>query len=346
MIDLDKLHWKLLVTGMLGLFLAACTVQTSSQPLAPGPQLKPVAICTSAISGTQIVAWYAEEFGYFERYGLDVTLLPVDGGSTAAVTLITGDADMCQMAGSAVANAVAAHEDVVMIAGFFNHHIHSLIARSEIQNGRELAGERVGISSLGGSTDTAMRVAAHHLALDPDQDITMIELGSQSNRMAALEAGEVAAVLLSEPLSSIVQQEGYTNLLDLSELPDEYQHVGLVTTRQEIAEERETVIAAVKAFADASYHMKQDPDGVETILVKYLDLDQEADHNALQNAYKALVLAHLPLPPYPTLAGLEAVIAQESAVNPDVSMLSAEDLVDTSILEELEAGDFFAALEK
>ncbi len=105
----EKIHTSLLLTiFFIGFMLAP------SQPRLP-VTLAPVNVCYSALSGTQAVTWYAYEKGLFEKYGLQVNLVSMSGGSEAVTSLVSGDMDICQVAAPSVVNAVAAQQDVVII---------------------------------------------------------------------------------------------------------------------------------------------------------------------------------------------------------------------------------------
>lgn len=54
------------------------------------------------------------------RYGLDVHVAEISGGSTAVTALIAGDVDLCQIAGASVVSAAVADAEVVIIAGVIN----------------------------------------------------------------------------------------------------------------------------------------------------------------------------------------------------------------------------------
>src|SRR6266536_535764 len=86
----------------------------------PGQTLKKIRIAYSSISGNMAPLWVTHERGFFRRYGLDVELVLVEGGSRAAQTLVSGDAALAQMAGAGVIQSNLKGADVVMIAGILN----------------------------------------------------------------------------------------------------------------------------------------------------------------------------------------------------------------------------------
>jgi ABC-type nitrate/sulfonate/bicarbonate transport system substrate-binding protein len=55
----------------------------------------------SAIAGAQAVPWVAKEAGLFEKHGLDLTLIYLDGGSKATQAMMSGDVPIAQIGGNA-----------------------------------------------------------------------------------------------------------------------------------------------------------------------------------------------------------------------------------------------------
>ena len=74
----------------------------------PPAEFYSVNVRYSALSGTGTVTWYAFENGLFEKYGLNVNLVSMSGGSAGVTSMISGDMDICQLAAPSVVHAVAA----------------------------------------------------------------------------------------------------------------------------------------------------------------------------------------------------------------------------------------------
>jgi hypothetical protein len=100
----------------------------------------------------------------------------------------------------------------------------------------------------------------------------------------------------------------------------------------------------MKAVTEAIVSIKSDPEGSMEVLAKYLSLDIDADRDSLEESYNMILLDTLQDIPYPTMEGLQNVIDVAIKDNPDLEGVKPEDVVDISIVEELEDSGFISNL--
>ena len=117
-----------------------------------------------------------------------------------------------------------------MIAGFLNTMDYQLMVDKNISRPDQLRGKTLAVSRFGSSSDFATRYALDKYGLKPDQDVTILEIGSQPARFAAFEAGKIQAAMVAVPLTLKAKALGFNALADLQMLGLEYQHTGLATT--------------------------------------------------------------------------------------------------------------------
>ncbi len=325
--------------------LSACTVARPARSTAV-PVLTPVNVCYSATTATQAVTWYAYENRLFQKYGLDVKLIYITSGTKAVTALLAGSADICQIAGSAVVNAVAAGQDAVMIAGLFNTYPASLMVTPDIKSAQDLKGKALAISQPGSSTDVGTRLALRQFGLVPDQDVALLAVGEEAARMAAMDAGQVAGSILTSPDTLRGRQKGYVELLNLAATNLPYQHTGIATTRKFLQAHPGVAQDFLKATLEAIAAMKKDPAGTKAVMAKYLLLDPVKDAEALDDSYQSVILGALAFPPYPSLEGIQTLIDYQSAANPAVGKITPDQVADVTILKGLEQSGFIAGLNK
>ena len=324
---MQKFH-LILITLFTTLLLVACSPDSSDTAANI-----PLDVCYSSASATQSVAMYAYEKGIYADHGLDINLTYVEGGSDAASTLISGEMDICQIAGSAVINAVTADADLVLIAGLFNTYVYSLMVTADITSVADLQGEALAVSDFGGSSDTAMRELLRSLDLEPDDDVAVLAIGGQSKRLAAMETGGVVGTVVSVPQTARARELGYNELVNMADLNIPFQHTALATSRTLIAENPDAVTRFLEATIEAIAQMKQDKEGVIEVLAQYLLLDPEEDAAALEEAYDVLVLGYLPDLPYPTAEGIQTQLDALVAENPAAANYTPADVIDSTLLD-------------
>jgi NitT/TauT family transport system substrate-binding protein len=325
---------------------ATLPAATLTVPAPATPAITPVKVnvCYSALTGTQSVTWYAYENGLFAKYGLDVNLVYVGAGSKTIAAIISGNMDICQMSGSSVVSAVAAGQDVVLFAGFINTIPGLIMAQPGITTPGDLKGKIIADDTPGTQADTGLRLALQQMGLDPDKDVTLLSIGGESERRAAMEAKQADATIVQPPLTYFMRQNGYVTLFDLGASGIPYQGTGLATTRKYIADHRAVVVAFAQAVTEAIQLMKNDPQGSKAVMAKYLQLDPVADAASLEEAYAVVIQEVLNYPPFTTHAGIQTEIDVLAVNNPDVAGLTPAQVVDDSIIQGLVDGGFINSL--
>ena len=186
----------------------------------------------SAISEVDLPAWVSKETRIFEKNGLDVQLIYFTGGTTAVLALVSGEVPISQVAGPAVVNSTLAGSDVVMIAGGATSLDYWLMSRPEIKKAEQLKGGSVAISNFGAASDFVARYALEKIGLTPGKDVTIVQAGGISDRLAAVLLGKVQATVLNPPASFIGQKKGMNILADVAQLGLAFQNTGVATSRR------------------------------------------------------------------------------------------------------------------
>src|SRR5262245_6624076 len=99
---MDRLKYRK-VSGLAMLLFALVLptlAQSADQPA--GGRLEKVRIAYSAISGSQLVGWIANEAGFFRKNGLDVEFIFIEGGPRAVQSLASGEVQFALVAGAPV----------------------------------------------------------------------------------------------------------------------------------------------------------------------------------------------------------------------------------------------------
>jgi len=295
----------------------------------------------SAISGDQLPGWVAKEAGIFQRNGLDVQLVYFTGGTTAVMALISADTPLSQVAGSAVVNSVLSGSDAAIVAAGITSLNYYLMARPDIKTPEQLKGGSVAISRFGSSSDFIARYALSKIGLIPGKDVTIVQIGSTPDRVAAVLTGRVQATVINPPASIIAEKKGMTTLADLPKLGLVYQHTSAATTRKFIREHADVVRRYVKSQIEAAHRIYTDKETSIKVLAKYFGGKLERD--VLEKSYENLLNESvLPRKQYPSLEGIKTILASEAKGKP----AKPEDFVDMSFVRELDQSGYIDGLYK
>ena len=302
-----------------------------------------IIIAYSSISGNMAPLWITYEKGFFQKYGLNVQIVLVEGGSRAAQSLASGDVAFAQMAGAGIIQSNLRGADTVMIAGVLNTMNYQFIVDRSIQRPDQLKGKALAVSRYGSSSDFAVRFALDKYGLVPDKDVKILEIGTQPDRFAALESGRVQGVMLEIPQSLQAKKLGFRVLVNLKMLGLEYQHTALATTRKLIKSEPERVRNVLKAYVEGIHYYKTHQKESLPVLAKYL---RTTNAEALKQIQAEIGLALVPAKPYPTLKGIEAMLQELSGKEPEARTARPEQFVDLAFIKELDNSGFIDHLYK
>jgi NitT/TauT family transport system substrate-binding protein len=287
--------------------------------------------------------WVTYERGFFRKYGVDVQIVFIESGSTTVQSLISKEVAFAQMAGAGAIQSRLRGSDVVMIAGFLNTLDYQLMVDKSITRPDQLKGKIMAVSRFGSSSDFATRYALEKYGLVPEKDVTILEIGSQPARFAALEAGRIQAAMVAVPLTLKAKALGFQSLADLQMLGLEYQHTGLATTQALIKSRPDLVRNIMKAYVEGIHYYKTHRAESLAILAKYL---KAADTDVLTEVYEDIGIALIPQKPYPTLRGIAVMLRELATRDPKIKVARPEEFVDLTFIKELDSSGFIDRLYK
>jgi NitT/TauT family transport system substrate-binding protein len=331
---------SLIVLGLLALIVPTRAMPAENTAERP---LEKITIAYSSVSGNMASLWITYERGIFRKYGLDVQLVFIESGSTTVRSLTDREVAFAQMAGASALQSRLRGSDVVMIAGFLNTMDYQLMVDKTITRPEQLKGKTLAVSRTGSSSDFATRYALDKFGLSPARDVTIVEIGSQPARFAALESGKVQAAMIAVPSTLKAKALGFHTLADMQMLGLEYQHTGLATTQALIRSRPDLVRNVMKAYVEGIHYYKTHRTESAAILGKYL---KTTDADVLAEVYEHLGILLTPEKPYPTLRGIEIMLREMSATDAKTKTRRPEEFVDLTFIKELDSSGFIDKLYK
>jgi ABC-type nitrate/sulfonate/bicarbonate transport system substrate-binding protein len=282
-----------------------------------------------------------KELNLTRKQGLDAELLYVPVSSRAIQAALAGEIQFLTSGGVANVNANMAGADFVGLTATLNTFVFKIISRPEIKDPAALKGKKVGISRLGGVSDAAIRFALDRWGLVPDKDVAIIQVGGEIEEMIALQNKAVDAAVLSEPIASVALKSGSVLLYDLSRLDVQYTMHGFGTKKSYIRDNRDVVIRFMKAYLEGIYVFKTNKELALNVLKKYTRVD---DVSLMQTAYQEMSQRLIRSVPHPSPEGIQTILDQLGKGRPEIKKFKPSDLIDPSILKEIEDSGFVKRL--
>ena len=168
--------------------------------IAASAPLEKLTIGWSAVAGSQAPFWITKEAGLFEKNGLDVIMIYLDGGSRATQAMMSGDLPIAQVGGNAPVVAKLRGADVTLISGLLNVLAYSMVVSPEIKRPEDLRDKKLTVSRFGSNSDYATRKILLKWGLKPDVDVAILQSpGGPPTRLAAIQTKQVHG-MVAQPL--------------------------------------------------------------------------------------------------------------------------------------------------
>jgi len=330
---------KLVKTNSIFAIFVLLILATGSPSQAQTPRTK-IKLAVSTTEPHNAPLWVGKDRGFFDKYGLDVQLVFVSGGSLVSQMLAAGEIQIAAAAPASLVSLIAGGETIVMFLGLSNISPFTLVTQPYIKKAADLKGKRLGTARFGGSSYISAMIALDYLRLDPRQDkITIMQTGLDPERTVALEQKVIDAAMLQRLATKIMISKGYNPLLNLSNAKLPYQNTILAARKDFIEAHPKVMENFVRATVEAYGYLfnKENKQAVKEVIAKNLRMRNVED----AEDYYVGALEELDRKPYPTVQGLKTVLKFVSEQNPKVASLKAENLIDSSLLKKLDDEGFF-----
>ena len=288
--------------------------------------------------------WYiAQEKGLYKKYGLDVESIFIPASSTNVAVLVAGQLKFGNGTGGTIASAAVGGAPLVAVACFMNTLPYELIVQDSIKTAQQLKGKSVGISRIGSSSDVIARVFLRNLGLEPDKDVAIIQVGGGGERAAAFRTGRIAAFPAPPGVLHLTKGMPQRVLISTADFPKPYPfpYICGTTTKSYLASSRSTVKRLVMALTEGVQFFQTRREESKKILAKY---SRQNDPAYLEAAWdiNAKLFDRVP---YVGREGMDIQVKEAVARKPGAT-LKVDDIVDDSIVAELEKEGFIDKLYK
>jgi NitT/TauT family transport system substrate-binding protein len=283
---------------------------------------------------------YAYEKGIFKKYGLDVELVFINGGSTLTQTIIGGGVDIAQNGYTPSEEAIVSGADLVLIGGISNKLPFQMVVKNSITTVEQLKGKKIAISKFGSSTDQAAEIAIGSLGMKRT-DVALLQLGGSGERVAAALSGNIDGSIEQYPQTGQLLKQGFRVMVDLTDIAGEYPNTAYVVKRDYAKKNPEVLKNFFKGISEGIKEYKNNKDEAIKITAKFLKMDNPDE---LKETYDFYATKIYPDIPRPSLKGIELVLKDIAKEKPNAAQIKPEQIMDISAIEALEKEGFFQNL--
>jgi ABC-type nitrate/sulfonate/bicarbonate transport system substrate-binding protein len=287
----------------------------------------------SSISGSYLGIWVAHDAGYFAKEKLDDQIILIPSGSQLAQVVTAGEVDIAALNGSSAMAAALQGADIKIIGNTTNKLIFSIYVRPEIKTIEDLKGKKIGVTRFGSATDIAARFALRKHNLDPQKDVTILQMGAMSSIMGGLQGGSIDAGLVSPPTLFAVEKMGFKELVSVTDLDLAFPNPSLVVQGGILKKKPESVDGFMRAYARGIHRARTDKEFALKSIANYTKI---ADPAVLQKAYDLYVGKVLEKAPYINMVGMKNALDDLAKTVPAAKGVKPEQFIDTHFLDRLE----------
>jgi NitT/TauT family transport system substrate-binding protein len=244
-------------------------------------ELRPVRVAALPIAETGAL-WAAMDEGIFEDHGIEVEVVPAQGGAQAIPALLSGDIQFAIGQPFGPFRADGQDLGVVIIGNYADSlaegkDVNAVVslADSGITGPADLAGKRVSVNSLGAAGDVTIMKAVEDAGGDPTT-IEFVEVAFP-DAQAQLEAGNIDAAWVPDPFMSRIVDGGGNLVVH----PYQATIPGLslltnITTQELIDSDSELVSDFAAAMTEALDWAAANEDAVRAAISTNMEIPEEA----------------------------------------------------------------------
>ena len=292
-----------------------------------------VRIGYSSISGAYTPIWVAHDAGYFAKEGLQDDIILIPSGTQLAQVTVAGEIEIGSLNGSSAIAAALQGADLKIIGNSGNKMVFSLYVRPEIKSVEALKGKKIGITRFGSAPDISVRYALRKYNINPDKDLTLIQLGFMATVAAGLQGGSIEGGVVSPPTQFAVDKAGFKELISITDMDFAFPNPSLVAVGPIIRSKPDVINRFIRAYVRGIHRARTDREFTYKSMAKYTKIQ---DQSVLQKAYDFYMSKVLEKAPYINMTGVQNVLDDLVKTVPAAKNAKPEQFVDMRFLDTLE----------
>ena len=323
---------KLFIAFLLLLLPAVVSSQTREK----------VRVALGAISVNTSVIPVGQQYGLFNKYGVDLEPIYMGGGMNSLAAVTSNSVQFLSAGSTATISARLGGVDITMLTVQSNKLDYTVFAHPDIKGPQDLKGKIVTGTRPGASADSALRLYLRRAGLEPDKDVVFIAVGdSQQGRLNALHRGSVSATVLAPPYSGMAKTLGLRELADLRKSDIEYSGTSIAGMGPYIRSHSQLVENFLKGYIESLHFFRTQREKTLAGIMKFLKMNDRARAEEGYEYYVDL----MPQMPFPSAQGVRAVLQFLAPKQPKAATANPEEFYDISFLKKIESSGFIKSLD-
>lgn len=208
---------------------------------------------TTRNGSTALPFTIAEDKGFFKSEGLNVVIVVMQN-QVVVNGVATGNVDYGGTFSNFVGAALAGLP-VRIVMSAMDGSDHYLVTSPTAKRVEDLKGKIFGISSFGGTPHSEAIVILRKYGLNPEKDVTFLQVGGSASRYTALESGAIQAAMLVPPFNVFARKRGFNQLLGFNDVMN-IPLGGLTVHTQRIKEKPGEIVKMIKAVLRATDYIR------------------------------------------------------------------------------------------
>jgi NitT/TauT family transport system substrate-binding protein len=188
----------------------------------------------------------AKDAGFFSSNGLDVSLQQVNGPA-AVPALLADEIQIDGFGANELTRAVLAGAPLVAIATLGDLPVWLLYADKKYKSVQDLAGQTIGVTAIGSSTDVTARLFLDHYGMLDKVKIAAVG-GTIATELAALSQGVAAAVIVSPDAGAQAASAGFVPIVDGVKLGVPLNFSVIAVKTSYLKDHRDTIRSFLRAY--------------------------------------------------------------------------------------------------
>jgi NitT/TauT family transport system substrate-binding protein len=273
--------------------------------------------------------WLAQDAGYFAQHNLEVDAR-VASATTGLAALLSGELNFHVGGGSELLNGVVGGGDLVALGNIAPITGFKFEVAADIKSKDDLIGKKIGVTRFGSATDTGSRSLLRKVGLNPDKDVTFVQLATPGNVLTAMLAGTVQAALQNPPNTLRAEAAGFHPLYDLAQMKVPDTSAVVEARRSWVAANRDVTQRFIDSLVQGAVREKQDKALSVASLKKNLKLDDDAALSAAYDYFSTYVVS---TEPYATVDQFADVLTIINAQSTKLKDSDVNAIIDNSFVQ-------------